>query len=301
MRILQNEVHVYSELRGPELLGELEPPPAAVIQWHIPNTYIVGWQLKRASVQSADVIPPKLSGEVSELKDDVLPSARLLLRRSGVAATEVIWRQQDDRKVHIRVVLKLLDDRAAASRLFMENDCSDAEPFEESGHRFPSCVVVPVDDKDAVGVRPWRSRRGLFDMGRDWDQLETLFQGLKPMDLLRYVPLEIFQSLGWGWQTGAHHSDPPPRVLFRELGGCEQTGEELVVVATPSAVLALRGLDLLDGAELAADDGAPLFDAFRDAVISLLAGDSKFRVGGRRSRRGFAWHDEECSRTDVSG
>ena len=84
------------------------------------------------STNSAQTLPAEFPNKIAEFKDYILSCAWLEGGSIGLCSSNVVRREQNDREINIRVILKLLDDGPAAACLLVQNDSFHSEPFHET-------------------------------------------------------------------------------------------------------------------------------------------------------------------------
>lgn len=78
-------------------------------------------------MKRANVFAPETSNEVPKLQHNILASALLQPCRICFRRTNVIWSQQHDGEIDIRVVLELFDYGPAFIRLLVKNNRFDVQ------------------------------------------------------------------------------------------------------------------------------------------------------------------------------
>lgn len=127
-----------------QLACELHSPSSAVIALNINNPVHVRGQFYSTFIQGADSMPADGTNEVTEFKDDVLPSARVLCVWLGFRSSKIIGSEQDHREVYCRMPGKLLDYSFTTIGLFMEDYDIEAEALKEARDRLLQEVVVTM-------------------------------------------------------------------------------------------------------------------------------------------------------------
>src|SRR2546428_1602326 len=137
------------------LPSQPELPRFRGIERHVDHAVEVRRNLNTLLMEDAHSAAPQFPDEVAKLQDDVLTRAWLEGLRIVVAQPAQVFRREknDGEPDVLGAVLDLLDERAPAARLFLEDDRVEPKPADEAGHGFSRSTLSSVDDEDAVADR----------------------------------------------------------------------------------------------------------------------------------------------------